>query len=270
MMFFSRVRIDPSAATNRHVLRVLQGNAYGAHVLIWKLFPNQPDAKRDFLFRQEFEKEQISYEETQRGWPIFYTLSMRKPEPVEGLLLVECKSFAPRLSVGLRLSFDVRVNPVVQEKVPRQNLEQWREARRQRGLKDKDPTKLRKYHDVLMNAKVSASTEIKRKPELLRKCMDEAAIQWLVNMSDTAGFSLETVDGIVGAYASGYGQHVFSKNAGNRVRFSTVDLSGLLTITDPETFLVQNFTRRDTQGRYIAGLGHAKSFGCGLMLVRPA
>jgi CRISPR system Cascade subunit CasE len=42
------------------------------------------------------------------------------------------------------------------------------------------------------------------------------------------------------------------------IRFSAVDFSGELLVTDPKLF----------QQALFDGLGHAKAFGCGLLLVR--
>ena len=44
------------------------------------------------------------------------------------------------------------------------------------------------------------------------------------------------------------------------LRFSTVDLSGELTVLEPEIFANALYD----------GIGHAKAFGCGLLLVRRA
>ncbi len=68
-MHFSRVRIATGNLAQVALLKVLQGDAYSIHQLVWKLFPNDPEKKRGFLFRQEFEKEQISFSETRRGMP---------------------------------------------------------------------------------------------------------------------------------------------------------------------------------------------------------
>ncbi|RYD61629.1 MAG: type I-E CRISPR-associated protein Cas6/Cse3/CasE, partial [Verrucomicrobiaceae bacterium] len=45
---------------------------------------------------------------------------------------------------------------------------------------------------------------------------------------------------------------------GGKLRFTSVDLTGQLTVTDPTAF----------QAMLLQGLGHAKAFGCGLMVVR--
>ncbi len=54
------------------------------HQLIWRLFPDDSDGNRTFLFRQEFEKEQLKFESTRRGLPIFYVVSEKVPVPIDG------------------------------------------------------------------------------------------------------------------------------------------------------------------------------------------
>ena len=54
----------------------------------------------------------------------------------------------------------------------------------------------------------------------------------------------------------GYQRH--SEKKDGRLRFSTVDFSGELTVNDPSAFA----------GALRGGIGHAKAFGCGLLLVR--
>ena len=62
--------------------------------------------------------------------------------------------------------------------------------------------------------------------------------------------------------ADGYRQYEFSKRAGKQpVRLSTVDFTGILVVANPSCFLQDALCR---------GLGPAKGFGCGLMLVRRA
>jgi CRISPR system Cascade subunit CasE len=59
----------------------------------------------------------------------------------------------------------------------------------------------------------------------------------------------------------GYIQHRFVKPKKKQmVQISTLDFTGLLTVTDPERFTTALFN----------GIGPAKGFGCGLMMVRPA
>jgi CRISPR system Cascade subunit CasE len=57
--------------------------------------------------------------------------------------------------------------------------------------------------------------------------------------------------------ADSYQRHAEDKG---RLLFSTVDFSGELTVVDPDTFCAA----------LQRGIGRAKAFGCGLMLVRRA
>ena len=53
-----------------------------------------------------------------------------------------------------------------------------------------------------------------------------------------------------------YEQH--DERADRTLQFTTVDFSGQLTVTDPLAFVAA----------LGAGIGHAKAFGCGLLLIR--
>jgi CRISPR system Cascade subunit CasE len=240
MMFFSRVRIEPGSLAQIELLRILQGNVYAVHQLLWKLFPDDPDAKRDFLFRQEFEKEQLAFEETRRGLPLFYVLSGRRPENASGLLRVESKEYKPVLKEGMRLMFDLRANPVV--------------ARGVEGRKNSQK------HDILMDEKVKAQKEGVTDKEKIQKRMQDAAAYWLVNRAPLHGFIIEKNEFEYKLDAFAYQQHLLRKKGNTNIRFSSIDFAGNLTVTDPEKFKQVLFS----------GIGPAKSFGCGLMLVKPA
>ena len=54
----------------------------------------------------------------------------------------------------------------------------------------------------------------------------------------------------------GYDQH--QEKPDETLCFSTVDFSGQLTVTDPQAF----------RTALLGGVGSAKAFGCGLLLVR--
>lgn len=101
-------------------------------------------------------------------------------------------------------------------------------------------TRDRKRHDVLMDAKKRGEDR------------EGAATRWLESRADRLGFSLER------SAVLGVAQHRFRKSS-QLVRYTSVDYAGVLKVGDPERFL-------ETLKR---GVGHAKSFGCGLLLVRP-
>lgn len=87
--------------------------------------------------------------------------------------------------------------------------------------------------------------------------MDQAALDWLERRGAVAGFDLDTESVAMHAYR----QHSMTKGKGEKpLKFSSLDYQGVLTVRDPEAFwhgLKQ-------------GLGRAKAFGCGLMLIKRA
>jgi len=258
-MFFSRVRIDNGSLAQVKLLRIFQGDVYAVHRLIWKLFPDDKDAKRDFLFRQEFEKEQITFDQTRCGLPLFYVVSQRKPEDRSGILKVEVKEYLPALKNGMRLMFDLRANPTVQEKIPRNNSEEWINNRRKLELKEKPPTKLRRYHDVLMQAKRNAKMAGIKDSFELQHLLQKAAFEWIVSMGENNGFSIERNGDDHELVISAYQQHLIRKKESHHICFSSIDYNGILKVTDSKKFATA----------LINGLGRSKAFGCGLMLIKP-
>jgi CRISPR system Cascade subunit CasE len=85
--------------------------------------------------------------------------------------------------------------------------------------------------------------------------VQNVGFEWLARKGEQYGFSVDEHE----VRADGYRQERFYKAKGkHHVNISTVDFTGLLTVTDPERF----------QNALYRGIGPAKSFGCGLMLVR--
>lgn len=232
MSVLSRVRVDLNGLSREVLFDLLNAGAYSAHQLLWRMFPGQ-DGGRPFLFRQELESEQVQSEKP-RGLPLFYVLSTVEPIAVPGLLGVESKPFAPALTAGDRLAFRLRANPTI--------------ARR-----DGESRSVRS--DVLMHAK-SAFRPGERTSAACHAAMDAAAGGWLKARAASCGFGL-LAPPIIGAYR----QHAFSKTRQRKsIRFSTVDYEGVIEVVDPERFVAS----------VIHGIGRAKAFGCGLMLVRRA
>ena len=59
--------------------------------------------------------------------------------------------------------------------------------------------------------------------------------------------------------ADGYRQHRFFKKRGSRpVQFSTLEFNGTLTVIKPDVFMTALYK----------GIGPAKAFGCGMLLVK--
>lgn len=230
-MFLSKVQVAPEGLDPHALQRLMQGNAYGNHQLLWQLFPGQ--SERTFLFRQELERESRT-ERHPRGMPLFYVLSTVEPQSVPGLLECESKPFQPRLHTGQHLAFKLRANPVV--------------ARRQEGQQRS------RRHDVLMDAKKAGRAEGLEDATAIQERMDAAARDWLgdKDRAEQHGYRLLSEPQV-----SGYRQHAYRRKGGE-IRFSSVDFEGSLEVSDPERF----------QRTLAEGIGRSKAFGCGLWLVR--
>ncbi len=167
--------------------------------------------------------------------PRLWSLSERVPVSPDGLWTIESKEFRPVLQVGDLLRFSLRVNPVV--------------------------TRLKKRHDVVMDAKTKLgwkdlpAAQRPREAELVH----EAASAWLVRRGERHGFTIEQET----LRVDGYETHRFAKPNEDRkqaVAITTCDFEGVLRVLEPEALLAA--VRQ--------GIGPAKGFGCGLMLLRRA
>jgi len=160
---------------------------------------------------------------------------MRPPSDPTGLWDVQTKTYAPALSAGQPLVFALRANAVVTHTDG--------EGRHSR-------------HDVVMEAKTqlrragTSPDEWPSEPDLVQR----ATTTWLATRAERCGFAIAPAQ----IRADGYRQHRFRKSGGAVVRFSTVDLEGLLTVIDPDRFRAILF----------GGIGPTKGFGCGMVIVR--
>ena len=100
-LYLSRLALSqsPSALALSGILNPAEpGRRLDAHHrLLWAVFGDTPDRRRDFLWREERPGE-------------FLTLSVRAPMPSELFATHEVKPFAPALATGDRLSFALRAN----------------------------------------------------------------------------------------------------------------------------------------------------------------
>jgi len=225
-MYFSRVELQHDLSTASLFGQLMSGNAYAAHQLLWQLFPNDPDAQRDFIFRQEIN----------RGWPMFYLVSKRKPQQVDVFSSVACKEYNPILCVGEQLAFSLRANPVIARKVA--------------GKKNSSK------HDVWMDAKRKGRSQGLEGDNLLA-FIEGQAKNWLSLQGEINGFSIVPSE----VELQGYQQHrVYKKKFGKPIMYSSVDFQGLLTVEDPDLMKKVLFS----------GIGKSKGFGCGLLMVKRA
>ena len=235
--YLSRARLRPDLAA-RELARALLGGDRDAsvaagHRLIWTLFGDDPDRRRDFLWREETPG---ALAETR-----FYLLSARPPEDRLGLFELDPpKPFAPELRPGDRLRFSLRANPVVTRK-------------------DTEGRPCR--HDVVMDALQRRGIGSGARAEHRWPVLQEAGRAWLERQGERSGFRL-VIDGEgrPALRVDGYDQRVIPRERARPAVFSVVDFEGVLEVADPSSFLAA-LTR---------GFGKAKAWGCGLMLVRRA
>jgi len=221
-MYFSMIRLRRDIAP-RDMAAMTKGDGYQIHKLVWNLFADHPDRKRDFIYRHE----------PVNGWPTFYTVSQREPQDASGMWEVTPKEYRPNLRTGQRLGFTLCANPIRSKR---------------------DENKRQHRHDVIMEAKL----DIKKRDEDINMpdIVQEQGAHWLLDRAASHGFSMSPE----GIRADGYRQHRIFKGKGNQlITFSTVDFNGILTVIDPAVFVDKCL---------FDGIGPAKGFGCGLMLVR--
>ncbi|MEW6593568.1 MAG: type I-E CRISPR-associated protein Cas6/Cse3/CasE [Thermodesulfobacteriota bacterium] len=199
-MYFSTIRLR-RGITPREIAKLTGMGGYQVHQLIWKLFADHPDRRRDFIYRYE----------PVGGWPSFYTVSSREPLDDMGLWEIRTKEYNPCLRPGQRLGFSLRANPI-------------------RTRHDANGKQQR--HDVVMEEKIKAKNTEKEidLPEIVQ----EQGYLWLEKRSTSQGFHVSAT----GVRVGGYRQHKFYKGKGNTpVTFSTLDFDGILTVSDPDVFV---------------------------------
>lgn len=240
-MYFSLITPAPNA--EREAALQWAKGPYEQHQWLWKFLAAERGAERDFLFRRR---------DSHDTSPGFYVVSSRKPVTISDAWQVNSREYEPKLTVSQRFSFEIRANPVVTHKVGEKSrrddvvMHKKMQLLSERGLlrwsdwRDDDPAKPPVY-ELIQNT-----------------CVD-----WLERRSERTGFVL--VENMIpgddkkqkAIRVDAYGQHHANKKD---IRFSSVDFSGVLEVTDPAAL---------RQALY-KGIGHAKAFGCGLLLIKPA
>ncbi len=299
-MYFSRVQLQSAVQRSSQLSQMLKSNVYGLHQLLWDLFPAEKD--RTFLFREEIAKEQLNDQTGIRGESLFYLVSEQEPVLETPLFRVQSKIYSPVIEVGQTFSFKLRVNPVVARKTAGKkhsvrhdvvmdaqvNLlnelagslqlsvphSQKKSALRHEIVKawnhPKNDVCESRLHEVissneryahLMQANLTAGQLV----DLSLKAAPDFALEtWLKKKGDSNGFELVTGESVNGRerlkfQAEGYRWHAMP-NKGRNAGFSTVDFEGELRVTEPILFKELLFK----------GVGPAKAFGCGLMMIRRA
>ena len=222
--------ITPKPGHERDAAHEWTGGAYLEHQWLWRFLPAPPGSARSFVFRRR----------DVDGLPRFYVVSQREPVAPSIHWQVQSKPYAPSLNAGDSLAFDLRANPVVT-------------TRNAAGKAAR--------HDVVMQEKKRllnanglacwadwTAPDRPDLPDLVRYTCS----QWLLARCARLGIAVD--DGSLSI--EGYEQH---RGKQGELRFSSVDFSGNLQVVDADALRQALFQ----------GVGHAKAFGCGLLLLRP-
>ena len=209
---------------------------------------------------------------------------------------IKHKPYSPKLQAGAQLAFKLRANPVVARKCEGKknsvrhdvvmdsqrslllellSMLRLSEAGKKSELKgnvlkairssDKQQVKDRLQAVINENERFRNrhARELKISEQLdlaLKAHLDKTLESWLANKGEANGFELvydKKIDRLK-FQAESYRWHNLAKK-GETAGFSSVDFEGVLNVTEPETFVNKCLFN---------GIGPAKAFGCGLMLVR--
>ncbi|KAB8124930.1 type I-E CRISPR-associated protein Cas6/Cse3/CasE [Komagataeibacter medellinensis] len=207
--FLSRVALRHEASVQAIIRLLVPGSAgqqHGAaHHLLWALFGDTPERRRDFLWRQ-----------TAPGQ--FMVLSARAPVDRHAIFDIESRPFAPVLKAGDRLRFMLCANATVDRKPPEKDRTAPGRTRSQR-------------HDVVMDA-LHALPSAERATARAR-VVPEVMAAWLARQGARTGFvpldapEIERCDVLSIPRAQGRA----------RARFGVVDMTGVLAVEDPALFV---------------------------------
>ncbi|MCF7807883.1 MAG: type I-E CRISPR-associated protein Cas6/Cse3/CasE [Candidatus Marinimicrobia bacterium] len=285
MMYLSRVRLRPEIGQTQ-LARVLEDRQYGLHRLFWDLFSDgkADRQRRTFLFREELTAEQLPRPGKRKADPLYYVLSKEKPTE-NALFSVDVKPYNPKLAVGDRLSFKLRVNAVVTRNGKRHDIvmdaqNSWLNAQLKAIGQTTDGAKGKRKQRLLDHAgdkkleQWRADIETGRFSQKLEQSLGRSALmEWAIKTSEAErvqkwwerqgmerhGFEIvqHPKSGLPLFEYTAYLNHSIPEK-GKSAGFSSLDLSGEVVVTD-----VERFNRL-----LLEGTGPAKAFGCGLMLVR--
>ncbi|HFG0657851.1 TPA: type I-E CRISPR-associated protein Cas6/Cse3/CasE [Salmonella enterica] len=190
-MYLSRITLHTAQLVPSQLLHLVERGEYVMHQWLWELFPGGKE--RQFLYRRE---------ELQGAFR-FFVLSQERPAE-SAIFDVQCRPFAPELSVGQILRFTLRANPTI--------------------------CKAGKRHDLLMEAK----RQVKTQPDSrdIWTYQQQAALEWLSHQGEQNGFSLREAS--VDAYRQ---QQIRREKSRQMIQFSSVDYAGVLVVNNPVLFL---------------------------------
>ncbi len=165
-----------------------------------------------------------------REWPTFYVVSETLPIDKNNIAEITSKPYHPKLHIGQALHFVLQANPQITTK-----RADGKSAR----------------FDVIQHAIKGPK---KKADKITAELIQLVGEEWLQARSEKNGFTLKKV------VAHNFKQErLYKRSQENPITYSTLDYEGILTVIDPELFLKTLYR----------GIGAAKGFGCGLLMVKP-
>lgn len=161
----------------------------------------------------------------------FLLVSEERPRKESGQWLIESKPYRPRIREGERYRFNVRLNPTRSEKIAGS-----------RG----------KRQDYVMSRLHQLQVPNARRAVERQRIVHEELPQWLRARAETRGFRVERCS--VERF-----EILRTQKKEHAVTLSTAEFSGDLQVVDAEKLssVLQQ------------GIGHGRSFGLGLLLLKP-
>ncbi len=236
MSWLARLEVDAKTIRNQGI----SDDVYTWHKMLWDCYPNSPDAERDFLTR-------IDHLE---GAYRFWVMAKRKPAcpkwcPADGFSLNEIRSSF--LSYRY-YAFDVRVNPTkcIAQKGPGGEILFQRDSNGE-ILRNADGRPKRKH---------GKRVPLMKPDDLRAWLIRKGRVRCTKDGNDTPG-GFRVLDEKPLEISPMVENHFRKK--GHTGYHGGVQFRGVLEVTDREKFVET----------YECGLGSAKSFGFGLLLLAP-
>jgi CRISPR system Cascade subunit CasE len=250
-MYFSKITLKQNLEKVK-LFQLLCPDEYKIHQHLWGLLGTDKNEKRSFLYRHDENSK----------WPQFYVLSENEPQNKDDLWEIATREFRPQLSEGQQLSFSLIANPVKIRKT-----DEFRKTE-QSKIRLKTNTKHNKIQrdDIVWLAKQKVKNEGRnyKNEILLEKLIQEEGEEWLTEKGCNKGFKLQNV--VVDSYRQ---MQFYKRGTSKSIKISTLRFTGTLLVNDPAIFIQENFEKHNDKNEYIAGIGPAKAFGCGLLLIKP-
>ncbi|CCG42475.1 type I-E CRISPR-associated protein Cas6/Cse3/CasE [Magnetospirillum molischianum] len=194
--WFSRLRLrrdSPIQAARAAMLGASTTRDRG-HALVWLAFADDPDARRDFLFRETTD------------W--VYCVSARPPVDDGAVWEIETKAYDPAPPVGMTIGFSLRAAPMVSIKTGRRlSAKVNMVARAREALRAEDP---------------AAAFG----PDRVRA----AALPWLLDRAAGIGLAIDEAT----LRVDGYRHDRLPRQDGPPIRFASIDYEGTALVSDTD------------------------------------